>query len=85
MVRPNNKQRGGREQSVPRRTKREESRPILSYRACQTDAKFEGNARPTVACLLDVVDVDSAVDTLVHEHVEMGRLLVIAEAGLLQV
>ena len=38
-----------------------------------------------MACLLDVVDVDSAVDTLVHEHVEMGRLLVIAEAGLLQV
>ena len=31
-----------------------------------------------------LLDVDS-VDTLVHDHVEMGKLLVIAEAGQLQV
>ena len=32
-----------------------------------------------------LLDVDSSVDTLVHDHVEMGKLLVIAEAGQLQV
>ena len=32
-----------------------------------------------------LLDVDSSVDTLVHDHVEMGKLLVVAEAGQLQV
>ena len=85
MVRPNNKQRGGGGQACHGRTKEKIASEVLLPRACQLTPNIKEKGVLSSPDSDVLLDVDSSVDTLVHDHVEMGKLLVIAAAGLLQV